>query len=61
MVKWVKSHCVVCGVEYQYPESKNYKPKTCNKYECVHEFAQHPDRYITFEEHLDECRKRAGI
>jgi hypothetical protein len=38
-----------------------YKPKTCNKFECLYEYNRHPDKYKSFIEHLDKCRKEAGL
>ncbi len=58
MVEWVKDKCPVCGDEYKYPVGVSYKPKTCHKFNCVGEYARHPEKYKTFIEHLDECRTR---
>ncbi len=38
--KWYKTICPVCGEEFEYIE--DYKPKTCNKYDCIHKYL-HPE------------------
>jgi hypothetical protein len=59
-VIWLDEQCPVCGVRFQYPE-KGYKPKTCNKFDCIQKYNRNPEKYKSFIEHLDECRKKAGI
>ena len=43
LFKEVKARCLICGQEYEYPES-DYKPKTCSRFECIHKFL-HPSIY----------------
>ena len=33
--KWVYATCPYCGKKYGYVENGLYRPKTCNKYQCV--------------------------
>ncbi len=60
MVKWIKNNCVVCGKNYEYPDG-GYLPRTCNDFDCTQKFAHHPERHVSLQEHIDECRIRAGI
>jgi len=60
MVDKFKKSCPVCGREYECPIGE-YRPKTCQRFECAWEYIHNPEKYKTFQEHLDECRMRAKI
>ena len=34
-VEWLKSHCPICGKEYEF--TSIYKPATCGKFSCLQE------------------------
>lgn len=34
--RWLTAVCPVCGDSYSY--KSDYKPSTCNKFQCIHEF-----------------------
>ena len=38
--KPLKTRCPICGMEYEY--FKEYKPKTCGSWACVHKYL-HPE------------------
>ncbi len=40
-IKEVEVHCVVCQRTFKYREG-NYRPKTCNNYDCLHSFLHDP-------------------
>ena len=44
MVNWIKKRCIVCGIEFSYPEGV-YEPKTCNGFDCTQKFLHHPEQY----------------
>jgi hypothetical protein len=60
MVNWLKEKCPVCHCIFEYAEG-GYKPKTCNRFECVYAYHHHPEKYKSFIEHIDDCRKESGI
>jgi len=59
-ITWVKAQCPVCGREYEYPKS-GHKPSTCSNFDCIYKYVHNPAKYKSFQEHLDMCRKEAGI
>ena len=36
--EWLEAKCPICKCTYSFPRG-GYKPKTCNKYDCIHRYA----------------------
>ena len=60
MVNWLEERCPVCGIPFKYPEG-GYKPKTCATFDCTQKYHRHPEKYISFMEFVDECRRDANL